>query len=129
MALIANLNHLPPRVLPAIQGVEGGAITTIHHNTDGSDDLGLMQINTRWLPALSFYFSLPQQAVRARLLGVPCFNIAAAGAVLRYYLNEARGDLMTAIGYYHSHTPLLSQRYQAQVARSATLLFGPPGPR
>jgi hypothetical protein len=124
MAFVASLNHLPPRVLPAIQAVEGGAPGVVHHNTDASDDLGVMQINTRWLPALAGYFGMPLHAVRVRLLAEPCFNIAAAGAVLRLYLNEARGDLMLAIGDYHSHTRLLNQRYQGQVVRSATLLFG-----
>jgi hypothetical protein len=125
MAFIAQLNHLPPRVLPSIQAVEGGAPGVVHHNTDGSDDLGVMQINTRWLPALSGYFGLPAATVRVRLLAMPCVNIAAAGAVLRLYLNEAKGDLMTAIGDYHSHTVPLNRQYQSQVLRSATLLFGP----
>ena len=124
MAFIAGLNHLPPRVLPSIQAVEGGAPGIVHRNTDSSEDLGVMQINTRWLPALSGYFALPVDRVRVRLLAVPCFNIAAAGAVLRLYLNEAKGDLMTAIGDYHSHTKLLNQQYPVQVVRSATLLFG-----
>jgi hypothetical protein len=125
MAFIAGLNHLPPRVLPSIQAVEGGAPGVVHHNTDGSDDLGVMQINTRWLPALSGYFGLPVATVRVRLLALPCFNIAAAGAVLRLYLNEAKGDLMTAIGDYHSHTAPLNRQYQSQVVRSAAQLFGP----
>jgi hypothetical protein len=132
MAFVASLNHLPPRVLPAIQAVEGGAPGVVHRNTDASEDLGVMQINTRWLPALSYYFGLPASVVRARLLAVPCFNIAAGGAVLRLYLNETRGNLMRAIGDYHSHTPLLNQQYQIQVVRSATLLFGnarPPAGR
>jgi soluble lytic murein transglycosylase-like protein len=128
MAFVASLNHLPPRVLPAIQGVEGGAPGIVHRNTDGSEDLGVMQINTRWLPALSGYFGLPSGIVRARLLAVPCFNIAAAGAVLRLYLNEAKGDLMLAIGDYHSHTVPLNRQYQGQVVRSAMLLFGDAAP-
>ena len=43
---------------------------------------------------------------------------------MRTYLNEAHGDLMQAIGYYHSHTPALSLDYQEKVLRSATSLFG-----
>jgi Transglycosylase SLT domain len=124
MAFVASVYHLPPRVLPSIQAVEGGAAFVVHHNSDASDDLGVMQINTRWLPALSAYFELPIDTVRARLLSAPCFNIAAGGAVLNYYLGEAHGDLMRAIGYYHSHTPLLNQQYQVQVVHSAMRLFG-----
>jgi hypothetical protein len=42
---------------------------------------------------------------------------------MRTYLNEANGDLMLAIGYYHSHTPTRNQAYQAKVLASATRLF------
>jgi soluble lytic murein transglycosylase-like protein len=123
MALVASLYHLPPRVLPAIQRVEGGTPGNIHHNTDGSDDYGVMQVNTIWLAPLAAYTHLPPQVVRARLIVSPCFNIAAAGAILRTYLNETHGDLMAAVGDYHSHTPALNRSYQAKVLQSATRLF------
>jgi hypothetical protein len=53
MASVAAFYHLPPRVLPAIQAVEGGSIGAIHQNRDGSQDLGVMQVNTRWVLARS----------------------------------------------------------------------------
>ena len=123
MALVAQIYSLPPRVLPSIQAVEGGSPGTVHRNTDGSDDLGVMQINTLWLPALSRYTRLDPAEVRDRLLRRPCFNIAAAGLILRTYLDETRGDLMLAVGNYHSHTPLLNQRYQAKVRGAAAAMF------
>ena len=98
MALVASLYGLPPRVLPSIQAVEGGRPGTVHVNADGSQDLGVMQVNTRWLPALSLYTGLSAAAVRDRLLHRACFNIAAAGAIMRTYLDEAGGDLMQAVG-------------------------------
>ena len=129
MALVASIYHLPARVLPSIHVVEGGTPGNVHHNTDGSDDYGVMQVNSIWLPALSAYTHLPPDVVRARLVSWPCFNIAAAGAILRTYLNETHGELMLAIGDYHSHTPLLNQAYQAKVLRSAAILFAsPPSP-
>ena len=123
MALVASLYHLPPRVLPSIQAVEGGLNGTIHHNVNGTDDFGVMQVNTIWLPALERYTRLPQPVVRARLISTPCFNIAAAGAILRFYLDEAHGRLMTAIGDYHSHTVPLNLGYQGAVERAARRLF------
>jgi hypothetical protein len=42
-------------------------------------------------------------------------------------MTEARGDVMTAIGYYHSHTGALSRAYQAKVWASAAALFGGGG--
>lgn len=123
MALVAQIYSLPPRVLPSIQAVEGGGPGAVHRNTDGSEDLGVMQINTLWLPALSRYTRLDPAEVRDRLLRRPCFNIAAAGLILRTYLDETRGDLMRAVGNYHSHTPLLNQRYQAKVRDAAAAMF------
>ena len=63
------------------------------------------------------------ESVRVRLVYDGCFNIAAAGAIMRTYLNEAQGDLMLAIGYYHSHTPALNLDYQSKVLASAYRLF------
>ena len=123
MALVANLYTLPPRVLPSIQAVEGGRPGLASPNSNGSEDLGIMQINTLWLPVLARYTGLAQAEVRERLLHRPCFNIAAAGLVMRTYLDEARGDLMLAIGNYHSHTPARNQSYQTKVRQSAAKLF------
>ena len=50
-------------------------------------------------------------------------NVAVAGAIMRTYLDEARGNLMLAIGYYHSHTPALNLNYQVKVVVSADRLF------
>ncbi len=129
MALVASIYHLPPRVLPAIQKVEGGMIGTISHNTDGSDDYGVMQVNSRWLPALSALSGLPTEVVRERLITRPCYNIAAGGAILRSYLDETHGDLMLAIGDYHSHTVTRNLDYQAKVMRSAAFMFGTTTPK
>ncbi len=123
MTLVASLYHLPPRVLPAIQGVEGGRQGTLHPDADGTLDLGVMQINTRWLQPLSRYTHAPAQVVFRRLRDEPCYNIAAAGAILRTYLDETGGDLLRAVGDYHSHTPRLNLAYRIQVMRSAETLF------
>ncbi len=128
MALVANIYALPPRVLPSIQAVERGAVAVVHRNTNGSEDLGVMQVNTLWLPVLARYSRLPAADVRVRLLMQPCYNIAAAGLIMRTYLDESRGDLMRAVGNYHSHTPVLNADYQTRVLRSATTLFRPQPP-
>ena len=123
MVATAAHYHLPPRVLPSIQRVEGGSIGNVSANTDGSADLGVMQINTRWIQPLAALSGLAPATVRARLIDDGCFNVAAAGVILRTYLDEAHGDLMTAVGYYHSHTPTLHQAYRLRVLQAATVLF------
>jgi soluble lytic murein transglycosylase-like protein len=123
MAAAAAFYHLPPRVLPSIQAVEAGKPGSVRINTNGSADLGLMQVNTIWLEPLAGLARMNPEAVADRLVNDPCFNIAASAAILRFYLTESHGNLMAAIGYYHSHTPGLGAVYQDKVVAAATALF------
>lgn len=124
MALSAALHNLPPEVLPAIHNVEGGKVGTVSRNRNGTEDLGVMQINTIWVPRLARATSLRDEEVRARLIGNACFNIVVAGAILRIYLTETKGDLWRAVGNYHSHTPARNLAYQAKVLNSAVRSMG-----
>jgi hypothetical protein len=126
MVAAASFYNLPPRVLPSIQVVEGGRPGTISRNTDGSSDLGVMQVNTLWVPRFAAITGMTEDAIRTRLIFDPCFNIAAAGAIMRVYLNETAGNLLRAVGYYHSHTPERANAYQTAVLNAATRLFEQP---
>jgi len=128
MAAVAAFYQLPPRALPAIHAAEGGRAGLVRHNTNGTDDLGAMQINTLWLPALAKATGLPQPRLRRALIQQDCFNVAVAGAILRVYLKESGGDLLTAIGDYHSHTPELRDAYELRVL-STSLLARPTPPK
>ncbi len=123
MLLTASFYHLPPRVLPSIHAVEGGFVGSVSHNANGSDDLGVMQVNTTWLQPLARVSRLPAEEVRRRLIADACFNIAAAGLIMRVYLNETHDDLLLAVGDYHSHTPALNADYRERVLAAARRLF------
>jgi soluble lytic murein transglycosylase-like protein len=116
MALAAGALGLPPRALPSIQQVEGGAIGTVAHNKDGSDDLGLMQINSRWLPRLATATGQAEATVRAQLINEPCYNIAIGAVIFRLFLDEAHGDVAKAVAFYNTHDPRLGALYQRKVA-------------
>lgn len=126
LAAAASLYQLPPRALVAVQAVEGGRVGMASRNTDGSEDLGLMQVNTRWLAPLSAATGLPPAALRARLVDDACFNLTVGAAILRIETNAARGDLAVALGHYHSHTPARAAAYQGRVLRAAERLFAGP---
>lgn len=115
MAVVAAFYRLPPEALPAIQRVEAGHVGSVDHNRNGTDDLGVMQVNSAWLPELARRTGVSKRRLRTALIRQNCFNIAVAGAILRIYLNEAHGDAVTAIGYYHSHTPGLREAYAMRV--------------
>ncbi|MBO1359909.1 MULTISPECIES: lytic transglycosylase domain-containing protein [Acetobacter] len=117
---------IPPRVFPTIWEVERGANGVVHRNADGSSDLGLMQINTRWVEVISKITHMPAVQTAARLVSDGCFNVAASAVVLRTYLNETHGDLMQAIGDYHSHTQGLNEDYQKKILEQARKLFPTP---
>ncbi len=123
MLAVAAQLHLPPRVLPAIQAVEAGRVGMSRANSNGTEDLGLMQVNSIWADLLARRTGFPVSALRERLVQDACFNIAIAGAVLRIYLRETRGDLLAAIGDYHSHTPIRHRAYQLKVVDAAVKMF------
>lgn len=133
MLATAQFYHLPPRVLPSIQAVEGGYVGAQHANTDGTVDLGVMQINTRWLRPLSVavgkitHSPMPPATVYRRLIADPCFNIAAAGLILQAEYVWAGHDWQAAVGNYHSHTAQLHTAYLVQVMAKARTLFGGDG--
>ena len=122
MVAAATAYHLPVHALPAIQAAEGGYIGAVRPNTDGSHDLGLMQVNTRWVLPLAQVMTLAPQTVTVRLILSPCFNIACAAIILRGYVDETHGNIWQAIGDYHSHTPGLNTAYRFRVLRESLLL-------
>lgn len=123
MLVVAATAGLPPRVLPVIQTMEGGRAGMVTQDANGTQDLGVMQVNTVWLPALAARAGLSEAEARARMINQPCFNIAAAALVLRTYLAQRHGALLPAIGDYHSHSPALHDAYLAEAEGTALKLF------
>ena len=123
MIVVAAAVGLPPRVLPVLQAMEGGSIGMVRADTNGTADLGVMQVNTIWLPALAARARLTAEETRHRMINEPCFNIAAAALIMRVYLVETGGALMPAIGDYHSHSQALNKAYQVEAVRTASRLF------
>ena len=115
MIATAHAYHFPLPVLQGIHSVEGGKVGTVALNKNGTADLGLMQVNTSWLPVLSYATGLSPSVLRSRLTNDACFSIAMAGSILDLYRQETHGDVWKAVGFYHSHTTPLSLGYQAQV--------------
>ena len=127
MLVVAATLGLPPRVLPVIQKIEGGSAGIVTQDTNGTEDFGVMQVNSIWIGPLATRARLPEDITRQRLIDDPCFNIAAAALILQTYLAETHGALLLAIGDYHSHTPGLNAAYVAQAERKAVQLFASNG--
>jgi hypothetical protein len=105
MVAAAAICHLPPRVLPSIQAVEGGQAGLVKSNTDRSADLGLMQINSIGIKPLARYTQMTEDPVRNRLICDPCFNITASAAIMQLYINEARHERSERRPYVGTRLP------------------------
>lgn len=69
---------MPVAIIRAVREVEGGKRGMAVRNTNGSDDLGPMQINTFWLPTLKQYGISVSD-----LKNDVCTNLAVGAWILR----------------------------------------------
>jgi soluble lytic murein transglycosylase-like protein len=100
---------IAPEVLRAIAQQESAMNSqAIHHNQDGSVDMGLMQINSRWLPSLS------RHGIERHMLWDPCTNVDVGAWILaanfrRYGVN------WNGLGAYNAGAPQLRIRYAQKI--------------
>ncbi|CAK7192458.1 hypothetical protein COMNV_00656 [Commensalibacter sp. Nvir] len=123
IAIASSYYHVPKTILFAIQRLEGGATAKISINKDGTEDLGLMQINTKWITPLKRTTKKSTENIYERLKRDDCYNIAVAAAIIKLYSQQTKGNLIKAAGLYYSHTPYLNQIYQSKILRAMGLKF------
>ena len=110
----ASRFNLPLKAIYAILAVEGGTVGKINHNSNGTYDIGPMQINSIWLKTFSGYITKEQ------LIYNGCVNVHVGAWILRANINQAGGNFWTGVGNYHSRTPTHHNRYQQKVYAAAT---------
>lgn len=116
LLIAAQTYQVPPGVLLGIMQVEGGRIgQEVGPNTNGSYDIGIMQINTAWLPTLSQKWQVTPSTARSWLREDGCANIAVSAWILRQRINLT-GSVWSGVAGYHSLTPSLGSRYATRVA-------------
>jgi len=102
---------VPPMLLQAIAWVESRYDKDARNdNTNGSTDMGVMQINSLWLEPLSEY------GIKQKHLYNACFNINVGAWILRRQINEV-GYNWQAVAQYHSRDPERGDNYARKVAR------------
>jgi hypothetical protein len=121
--------HEPPAVLLILLNVEGGTLGAVSHNTNGTVDIGPMQVNQIWIPQIATHWGATQQATFLALRDIFCANIEAGAWILRQGLDEARGDFWQGVGYYHSHDPGYKRAYLQSVLAQALRLESLAGRR
>jgi soluble lytic murein transglycosylase-like protein len=101
----ADYFSLDPVLLHAIAKHESGMhANAFNQNRDGSYDLGLMQINTSWLPVLA------TKGISAQQLMDPCVNGYVGAWILRSNI-ERFGYTWKAVGAYNASSANKQLRY------------------
>ena len=136
LLLSAQTHSVPAAVLIGIMRVEGGHIGQQVLNTNGSYDLGPMQVNTTWLPELAHNWGVDQPTAYRWVRDDGCTNVDVAAWILRRNIDQT-GYLVGGIRNYHSATPALGGPYAQKVVavmrrfgliKSPTLSDATPAP-
>lgn len=114
LLMAAQTYQVPPAALIGIYHVEGGKVGQQVRNSNGSYDLGPMQINTIWLPELSKRWGVSPEHAKKWLRDDPCTNVGVAAWILKGHLRETN-NLARAIAHYHSRTPRYGSVYRDKV--------------
>ena len=118
----ATAHRLPPAMLVILLKVEGGTLGRTSQNTNDTVDIGPMQINQIWIPAVARHWRASQAATRDALLNNFCANVEAGAWILRTAIDEAHGDFWEGVGLYHSHSTRHKTTYLRRVLREALRL-------
>lgn len=114
LMLASQTYSVPPAVLVGIYKAEGGKVGQEVKNTNGSYDLGPMQINTIWMPELAEKWGVSEATAKKWVRDDACTNVGVSAWILKGHLKET-GSLSQAIAHYHSRTPRHGTRYKKKV--------------
>lgn len=111
------------KTLWGLRDQEGGWIGAEVPNTNGTHDLGPLQVNSFWVPRLAALTHRSPDQVRTWLINDPCFNVQAARWIFLSGLSMTR-DYWKAVGVYHSPTARRQRRYIDSVTQHLERRFG-----
>jgi len=117
----AQRYHLSPLLLYSIAWGESQLNSrALNRNSDGTTDIGIMQINSSWLPELASF------GISEEMLLDPCANIGVGAWVLanEFYRDGASWG---AVGRYNSPDPQVGAEYAAKVRVTFEELLAPKG--
>ncbi len=115
----ASRYHVDPLLLYAIARVESNLNPRARNvNSDGSQDIGLMQINSRHLPALA-QFGITEQ----HLLTQPCTSVMVGAWILAGFVRE-KGYNWQAVGAYNAGGKPGREARRSRYARAVWAYYG-----
>lgn len=114
LTLASQTYDVPSAVLLGIYQAEGGEAGQQVKNSNGSYDLGPMQINTIWIPELAEHWGVSEKTAHRWVRDDACTNIGVAAWIFRGHFEETK-SISQAIAHYHSRTPRHGTRYKKKV--------------
>lgn len=111
------------KTLWGLRKQEAGWLGAEVANTNGTHDLGPLQINSWWVPRIARLLRRPEHHVRHWLRYDACFNAEAARWIFLSGL-QTTGNYWKAVGVYHSPTDWRQRAYAAKVATHMRRQFG-----
>ena len=116
----ASFQHVNVSLMRAIAQVESGTQThAINTNSDGTVDIGLMQINSSWLPRLA------REGISEQSLFDPCTNAYVGAWILAENIRQY-GPTWSAIGAYNATSPDKRLAYARKVYATAQSIIRSP---
>ncbi len=110
--LVADKSGIPERLLRAVAKIESNNVAgAVHLDTDGTHDVGIMQINSSHFPELETRYHITEQILLER----PCVNIAVGARILSGFLRKY-GATWRAVGSYGAGTALTKESARRQYA-------------
>ena len=111
----SNSYDVPTEVMLGIMYVEGGRVgQAVGPNTNGTYDLGLMQVNSLWVPQLAKLWHTDYTTAYNSVRDGGCENVYVGAWILKQSI-VAAGNLYNGIAYYHSATKGLGEDYARKV--------------
>lgn len=99
--------EIPANIMLAIAEKEGGKPGQVVRNSNGTVDIGVMQVNTVYLKELQRY------GIDAVDVAAPgCYPYELAAWRIRNHIKNDPGDIWTRASNYHSRTPKYNQIYR-----------------
>lgn len=108
---------ISPLLAASVMRHEDGRVGRWSRNTDGSYDMGPMQVNTIHLDELMKLTGMSPQEIKGRLVNDGCANISTGMWLLRRAINKS-GSVWRGVAVYHSGTPGKGERYAWRVYRT-----------
>lgn len=111
------------KTLWGLRDQEAGWIGAEVLNTNRSHDLGVLQINSGWVPSVARLVGRSHIQVRHWLRFDPCFNAETARWIFLTALGQTH-DFWKAVGLYHSPTTWRQRDYAVRVAGHMQRRYG-----